>query len=150
MKFLIQCPNEENKQFYKNHSTFHEGDSGLDLFIIKDETIPAGQTLLIGLNIHCQLYCQERNKYSSYLIFPRSSIYKTPLRLANSIGLCDAGYIGELKVALHNTGTTPFSIHRGERYVQLVAPNLEEVELEIVSELRQTSRGIHGFGSSNS
>jgi dUTP pyrophosphatase len=151
MKFQIQCATERAKKYYINHSTFHEGDSGLDLFILQEEIlIPAGETVLVGLEIHCQLYSEETKKYHSYMIFPRSSIYKTPLRLANSIGLCDAGYTGELKIALHNTSTSPFSIHQGERYVQLVAPQLQEIEFELVTALRETSRGKNGFGSTNS
>lgn len=147
MRFKIQCDNDDIKDIYKNHSTFHEGDSGLDVFIITNETIEPGETKLIGLGIHCQLYSNE--KYHSYMIFPRSSIYKTPLRLANSIGLCDSGYIGELKIALHNTDSNPFKIKKGDRYVQLVAPALQNIDFEIVDSLRKTSRGDNGFGSTN-
>lgn len=152
MKFLICCKTENIKEMYNNHSTYHKGDSGLDLFITQDTVIQPGETKLVPLGICCQLvskawYCPWAKKYHSYMMFPRSSISKTPLRLANSIGLCDAGYVGELKVPLHNTGLMEFTVQKGERYVQLVSPNLEEAKFEVVNSLRDTSRGAGGFGS---
>lgn len=150
MQFLIKPLNDEVKQMYQNHSTYHEGDSGLDLFIIQDEVIPAGQTKIVDLGICCQLrkHTDFSQKYFSYNMYPRSSISKTPLRLANSVGLCDAAYTGPLKAALHNTDiNNDFTIKKGERYVQLAYPNLEEVSFVLVDELRDTTRGAGGFGS---
>ena len=139
---------------YKNHQVFHKGDSGVDLFITENTTIEPGETKLVSLGIHCQLqskswYCPWKKNYHSYMMFPRSSIYKTPLRLANSIGLCDAGYTGELKAPLHNTGQMAFHLKKGERYVQLVAPGLQESNFTLVDTLRTTSRNQGGFGSTN-
>ena len=37
MKFLIKPNCDEAKELYQNHITYHQGDSGLDLFIVKDE-----------------------------------------------------------------------------------------------------------------
>jgi dUTP pyrophosphatase len=152
MKFLIKCKTDDVKEMYSNHSTYHKGDSGLDLFIIEDITIEPGEMKLVGLGIQCQLqsnvwYCPWKKNYHSYMMFPRSSICKSPLRLANSIGLIDGGYLGELKAALYNTSDKSFNLKKGERYVQLVLPNLSEVSFEVVSELRDTSRGNQGFGS---
>jgi len=153
MQFLIKPLNDEVKELYKNHSTYHQGDSGLDLFIIKDEIIPAGQTKIVDLGICCQLKKSgflffTKDKYYSYNMYPRSSISKTPLQLANSVGLCDAAYTGQLKAALHNTDpNNHFTIKKGERYVQLAYPNLDEVSFMLVDELRDTTRGAGGFGS---
>jgi len=155
MQFLIKPVNDEVKELYKNHNTYHAGDSGLDLFIIKDEVIPAGTTKIVDLGISCQLkdnsifsYLFGIQKYYSYNMYPRSSVSKTPLRLANAVGLCDAAYTGPLKAALHNTDpNNDFTIKKGERYVQLAYPNLEEVSFKLVDELRDTTRGSGGFGS---
>lgn len=150
--FQICVINPDNVDMYQNHSTYHEGDSGLDIFMVDDIEILPGETKLVGLGIKCQLMSKNNifswnRHYYSYMMFPRSSICKTPLRLANSIGLCDAGYTGELKAPLHNTSSEPFTIKRGERYVQLVAPNLCPIKFELVDELRSTTRGSGGFGS---
>ena len=146
MKFLIKPINESIKEMYASHSTYNPDDSGLDLFIVADEIIPAGETRLINLGISCQL--KEGEKYFSYNMYSRSSISKTPLRLANGVGLCDAGYLGPLKAALHNTGTSDYTVKKGERYVQLARPDLGEVSFELVEDFgRITSRGDGGFGS---
>lgn len=154
MKFLIKPINDSVKQIYINHSTYHSGDSGLDLFIVEDLIIPANQTKLVDLGISCQLngIVKDENgnkvKYYSYNMYARSSISKTPLRLANGVGLIDAGYLGTLKAALHNTSSIDFTIRKGERYVQLARPDLEEVSFELVEDLgRITTRGQGGFGS---
>lgn len=153
MKFLIKPINESIKEMYVNHSTYHDSDSGLDLFIVNDEIIPAGETRLIDLGISCQLRedsdkYELKVKYFSYNMYSRSSISKTPLRLANGVGLCDAGYLGPLKAALHNTGTSDYTVKKGERYVQLARPDLGEVSFELVEDFgRTTSRNQGGFGS---
>lgn len=150
MKFLIKPNDESVKQMYVNHSTYHNSDSGLDLFIVKDEVIPAGETRLVDLGISCQLRgdLEGKEKYFSYNMYSRSSISKTSLRLANGVGLCDAGYLGPLKAALHNTGTSDYTVKKGERYVQLARPDLGEVSFELVEDFgRTTSRNQGGFGS---
>jgi dUTP pyrophosphatase len=67
---------------------------------------------------------------------PRSSISKTPLIMKNSVGLIDAGYLGNIKAPLYNTSSEPFYITRGQRYVQLVNGDLSPVNMEIVTEHR--------------
>lgn len=155
-KFLIKPIHENALEMYSNHSTYHSGDAGLDLFIMEDCVINSGKTALVDLGIQCQLStiinddqdrCIAEPLYYSYLLFPRSSMSKTPLRLANSIGLIDAGYRGNIKVALWNTSDEDFIVKKGERYVQLVKADLSGVSFEIVDELIKTERDVGGFGS---
>ena len=134
-------------EYYENHSTYHPGDSGLDLFMPEDVTIKAGETRIISLQIKCA--ATESGAPTSYLLFPRSSIAKTPLRLSNSIGLIDSGYRGDIKVALDNIKKDPYTVKKGERLVQIVSFTGQPVYLEIVKELDTTSRGEGGFGSTS-
>lgn len=158
MKFLIKCEYDYVQQMYKKHSTYNPGDSGLDLFIINDTVIKAHETKLIDLGIACQLksfepciwkWFKNRNcwKYNSYMLFPRSSISKSPLQLANSIGLIDSSYVGNIKVAFYNHSDQDFKLKRGERYVQLVRPDLGEITFKLTEKMRSTKRGSGGFGS---
>lgn len=156
-KFLIKVDAPENHHLYKNHQTYHEGDAGLDLFITKDVSILPNSTKLVDLGIKCQSRSVTLNpakwirgqayEYHSYFLFPRSSISKTPLILKNSIGLVDKGYLGNIKAAFHNTSSQTFVLKRGERYVQLVNGNLEPARFKVVDQLRNTTRGEGGFGS---
>ena len=53
-EFLVKVVDENNVDLYKNHSSFHQGDSGLDLFTISDLVIGGGETVLVDLGIQCQ------------------------------------------------------------------------------------------------
>jgi dUTP pyrophosphatase len=81
---------------------------------------------------------------------PRSGMaYKKGLSMANTPGLIDAHYRGELKVcAINLDPTEPITILRGERIAQLVIQQVPVVTLVEVDELDETSRGTGGFGSS--
>ena len=89
----------------------------------------------------------ENLESKAYYLFPRSSISKTPLRLANSIGLIDGGYRGELVGMVDNIYDEDFHVKRGERYFQLVAVDSSPIDFELVEELSESSRGEGGFGS---
>jgi dUTP pyrophosphatase len=84
-----------------------------------------------------------------YFLYPRSSTgTKTPLRLANSIGIIDAGYRGNYIAAFDNIRDSVFTVDRLQRLVQICPPNLTyPMRVELVEELEQTERGAGGFGS---
>jgi dUTP pyrophosphatase len=134
------------QELYSNHGTFHEGDSGIDLFVTEEMVIPAGTTAFIKLGIKCEAVNPSP---VSWLLLARSSISKTPLRLSNSIGLIDAGYRGEIMAAVDNIRSEDFRIKKGDRYFQAVSFNGGPIQMQVVSELSQTSRGEGGFGSTS-
>ena len=142
MKLLIKPLNDIAKEYYLNHGHFHKGDAGLDLYILQDDTFKPGETKKIKLGISC-----ENKDGKGYFLFPRSSISKTPLRMANSIGLIDAGYRGEIMAVCDNIKDYDFSIKKGDRLFQLVSSDLSDIEFIIVDELSDTTRGEGGFGS---
>ena len=85
-----------------------------------------------------------------YFLYPRSSTgTKTPLRLANSIGIIDAGYRGNYIAAFDNIRPQAFTVEKGQRLVQICPPNLTyPLRVELVNDLdMQTERGAGGFGS---
>ena len=140
--------NDKSREYYSSHSTFHDGDSGLDLFVIEEQTIPAHSTGFIRLGFKASAQGPDGG-FVSWLIMPRSSISKTPLRLANSVGLIDAGYRGELMAAVDNIRGEDFTVKAGERLVQAVSFTGGPISMNIVNELNETSRGEGGFGSTN-
>lgn len=82
------------------------------------------------------------------LLFPRSSISKKSLSLANSVGVIDSNYRGEIKLRFRPTQDIPEEYSVGERVGQLLVIPYPEVQLEEVEELSDTNRGAGGFGSS--
>jgi len=79
---------------------------------------------------------------------PRSGLaFRHGLMLVNSPGLIDAGYRGEVRVSLYNSGSEPFKVNVGERIAQLVVQAVEEPEFIAAAELGDSDRGEGGFGS---
>ena len=142
MKIKIKTLNEKAYEYYSNHGHFHDGDAGLDLYIIKDEVIHSGETKLIRLGISC-----EPEDGRGYYLFPRSSISKTPLRLSNSIGLIDGGYRGEIMASCDNIKDSPYKVEKGQRLFQIVSSDLAPINFSLVDSLTDTTRGKGGFGS---
>lgn len=81
-------------------------------------------------------------------IFARSGLAsKESLRPANCVGVVDADYRGEVKVALHNDSDESRMITPGQKVAQLVVVPFLSVEFDEVKELSDTVRGVGGFGS---
>lgn len=127
---------------YRNHGHFHPGDAGLDLYIVEETTIESGETQPIHFKIAC-----EPEESRAFLLVPRSSISKTPLRMSNSIGIIDGGYRGELIAYCDNIKDTPYTVQPGQRLFQLVSMDGSPMGFEIVNSLSPTSRDAGGFGS---
>ena len=142
MKLYIRPFTAEIARLYRHHSHFHPGDAGLDLFVPQDYTIEPGASVAIHLGIAC-----ASADGRAYWLIPRSSISKTPLRMANSIGLIDGGYRGELMAVVDNIKDFTYTVTAGTRLFQLVAMDGSPIEFELVEQLDETSRGAGGFGS---
>ena len=81
-------------------------------------------------------------------IFARSGLAsKESLRPANCVGVVDADYRGEVKVALHNDSDEVRKIVPGQKVAQLVIVPFLSVEFDEVENLSDTVRGAGGFGS---
>jgi dUTP pyrophosphatase len=79
---------------------------------------------------------------------PRSGLARQHgVTVLNSPGTIDADYRGEIQVLLINHGAVPFTITRGLRMAQLVLGHVARIDLQEVTQLDGTPRGIRGFGS---
>ena len=142
MKLKIKPFNKDIHKMYENHNHFHPGDSGLDIYIIENQIINPGETIRLKLGISC-----ENLDAKSYFLMPRSSLSKTPLRLANSVGLIDAGYRGEIMAAVDNIKDFAYEVEIGQRLFQIVAMDGSAIHFELGNHLSETTRGADGFGS---
>lgn len=155
MQFTLVPQTQELLEVYVNRQKLIQdrGDAGLDLVVPEDVEIASGEKILLDLKVKAQLsstYFWFFRKYYSYILMPRSSMgVNTPLIMANSIGLIDSGYTGNLKVSLINTSAENYIIPKGSRLVQLITPNLSPIRgFKLDSYLdRVTERGEGGFGS---
>lgn len=123
----------------------YEGDAGLDLRANETLDIPPHERALVSTGLAIAL----PDGYAGF-VQPRSGMaLKRGLSVANTPGLIDAHYRGELKVIAVNLDPhETIHIERGERIAQLVIQQVPLVHLIEVDELDQTDRGEGGFGSS--
>ena len=149
----IQTDNPFLRERYASRVNL-DGDAGIDLYCPERvEIVNGSKSKKIDFQIRCQLVDREGKSYS-YLLMPRSSVVKTPLRMANSIGLIDSAYRGNIMAFVDNVQELieepeieKYTIEAGDRLFQIVAPGLEGITVELVDSLPETQRGMGGFGS---
>lgn len=160
-QYLMALNKHNDNVNNENHS-----DSGFDLFypeksnLLKFENLQAKK---IDFKIKCAMV-DEKNNPCAYYLYPRSSISKTGLRLANSVGIIDSGYRGNIcgyfdpinaNVSLDKKGSRScfdfiYNVEQGQRFVQICAHDLSPFVVKMVNtveDLGLTSRGSSGFGS---
>lgn len=118
----------------------HEDDAAWDVFADVVEETPDFLRVKTGIAV------QPPNGYS-FLAFPRSSISKTGWVLANSVGVIDHSYRGEIEYRFRKlrNDAEPFQV--GDRIGQLKLVRDYDLEFIVSDELAQTVRGEGGFGS---
>jgi len=122
------------------------GDAGLDMVAVK-HTISTDHNYI---QYHTGIAVEIPEGHVG-LLFPRSSISKTDLRLANGVGVIDSGYRGEVIFRYKFKKDTYFAgmkrYEDGDRVGQLIIIPIPQIELNEVDELTDTDRGDGGFGS---
>ena len=128
-------------------------DAGFDLFSPVIERFEVGKPKRHHLNVKCRadiVFPDGTRKPTGFLMYPRSSISKTPLRLSNSVGVIDSGYRGELMCAF-DCFYRDYMIGDGDRLMQIVAPGMVPIVARLVEKEEglgeTTDRGVGGFGS---
>ena len=122
------------------------GSAGYDLTALPDGDIvlPPGGIALIPTG----LAVAPTRGDVVLLVYARSSLaVKFGVTLANSVGVVDADYRGELKVPLVNLGGAPFTVHPGDRIAQLIVTPILTPAVVEAGALPDTLRSTGGFGS---
>lgn len=123
-------------------------DAGLDLYTPQGYNweFKPGEKRVINTNVQVAIPLGYVG-----LLVARSSLQKKGLMVANNVGIIDAGYRGDLMVALWNTSTSITDVYAGERFAQLVLVPIITPNVNLVTESDNdwydTERGAGGFGS---
>lgn len=120
-----------------------KGDAGLDLYISDVQFLEFDQVrLYFGVAV-------EIPEGFVGFVCPRSSIVNTAHRLANSVGVIDSGYRGEITAVtdVKPKDYTQTAYKVGDRGMQLVIVPYAELEPEQVEKLSESERGSGGYGS---
>jgi len=180
LKLAVNTDEPELLELYTAHVAKHNistensffPNSGFDLFVPSDTAFDLDfVTKFVDLKIKTEMiYCDKNLQvtleteeeeepemvsgasYScGYYVYPRSSMSKTPLMLANHVGIIDSGYRGNLIAALRKlpTDQTTYTVEKHTRLLQICHPSLCPVFVVLVpeSELNSSERGEGGFGS---
>ena len=140
----------------------HFFDAGFDLLLPSNTVFIPGQVNKVDFKIKCaakihflnrDIEANSRSYFTGFYTHPRSSLSKTPLRLANATGIIDAGYRGNL-IGMFDCNGGPDDDYTSElfsRLLQICAPSLMPIFVEVVDNIEElgpsTSRGIGGIGS---
>lgn len=121
-----------------------DGSAGMDLRAYLEEpvTLAPMERALIPTG----LYLAVPQGYEAQVRARSGLAVKHGIGLVNGIGTIDSDYRGEVKVALINWGSEPFTIENGDRIAQLVIAAYERVTWEETDSLDETERGEGGFG----
>ena len=117
--------------------------AGLDLYADADVLVSSGASVMLGTGIAIEI-----QKDHVGLVAIRSSVGKAGVALANSVGVIDSDYRGEIKLCLtYTAGSGGHYIRKGQAIAQIVIMPVLPVELVEVDALSTTERGSGGFGS---
>jgi len=134
-----------NESVWVKHPTYDNAekneDVGLDIPMSSTVIVP-GFSTAYTVNLG---FKAEQNV--GYMLIPRSSLAKTPLRLANSIGIIDKGYRGDVMAKVDNNSDRDVELEVGKCYFQIVAFNGVLPKWVLCNDVNETSRGSGAFGS---
>ena len=169
LHLYVKSENHELVELYEKHVKKHNENimndefpnSGFDLFIPHDTVFEKEfESVFVDLEVKCEMTYHEKrnsNETSAYYVYPRSSMSKTPLMLANHTGIIDSGYRGNLIAALrylklHTVDhyvVSQYKVEKHTRLLQICHPSLCPIVVKLVDEreLSTTTRGAGGFGS---
>lgn len=144
----ITYTNNHARGIYETHGApayATTGSAGLDLRATNTTRIPAGEQRTITTGIAAAI---PENHVGLLVI--RSSLGKHHrLNLANSVGVIDSDYRGEIAAVIRSHGRKSYLIEEGERVCQLVIIPIAQPAITTVDSLDATARGTGGFGSTN-
>ena len=138
----------------------HFFDAGFDLFLPQNTVFDSTQVNKVDFKVKCcaeihhlSMNYDANNNFSGFYVHPRSSLSKTSLRLANSTGIIDAGYRGNL-IGMFDCNSAEddnYTLGQFTRLLQICGPSLMPIYVEVVDSIEylgpSTSRGGGGIGS---
>ena len=176
LKIFVDSEDHSLKNMYINSASNHNQqlmrdphffDAGFDMFLPSTTNFTmAGRHNIMVNKVDFKIKCcakihmlgsDDMNKeyFTGFYTYPRSSLSKTPLRLANSTGIIDAGYrgnlIGMFDCDWSDSDSIDYTSDQFSRLLQICAPNLIPIYVEIVDSIEDlgpnTRRGTGGVGS---
>ena len=135
----------DNKYMWEHHPTYtiaqKNEDTGLDIPMANNYIIP-GNSISFTVDLG---YKAKQN--FGYMLIPRSSLGKTPIRLSNSVGIIDKNYRGKVIAKIDNLSEKSYELQIGKCYFQIVAFNGILPQMSVINSVSKTNRNTGAFGS---
>lgn len=169
LKLFVDSTDSELMDKYRNTVEAHNSkilsssshiDAGFDLFAPEVQTFMNDRVNKLNTKVSCSAEMITRDIFNPlnvrivntcYYMYARSSISKSHIRLANNVGIIDAGYRGHLMGMFDVIYKDTSTINKYDRYLQICAPDLCPILITMVETKEalgeKTSRGDGGFGS---
>lgn len=166
MELLIFIESNDNhlNDMYINAALAHNAqmhnsdnpDAGFDLFTPLETQCLDGDITKINFLVKCsaRMVCENGKSFNTgFFMMPRSSLSGTTLRLANSVGVIDSGYRGNLigKFDCFIGNDDIYCVNKYDKLLQIVAPGMVPIYVSVVNSTNDfggnTERGSGGFGS---
>jgi dUTP pyrophosphatase len=165
LKLFLDDDNIELQKAYINAVKSHNDklsnyphmiDAGFDILTPANEILSKSYANKVDFKIvcACKMVQNDLSYNTGFYMYPRSSISKSPLRLANNVGIIDSGYRGHLIGMFDLIDDNTQHIKKFDKYLQICAPGLVPIFVELVNSKEdlgeETLRGDGGFGSTGS
>lgn len=153
----IDPANVALREVYEKHIAAHNKKIDTDAFPDSGFDIITPKTHILQPNLHFSAQMVDfeiktemlyYGNPAAFFVFPRSSISKTPLMLANHTGIIDCGYRGNIKGAFRNLDpNSEYVMEEYSRVLQICHPSLCKIRVFLQNFVTDTIRGEGGFGS---
>lgn len=160
LKIFVDSSDNELKKKYeeiiyqhhlKLHRNIHHIDAGFDLLTPEPKILTSMTVNKLDYKIICsaQIVGFNDSCYNTgFYMYPRSSISKSNIRLANNVGIIDAGYRGHLMGMFDVIYVNETNVNKFDRHLQICAPNLIPIIVKMVNSIEElgenTARGDGG------
>jgi len=163
LKIFVDSSDNELKEkyeeiIYQHHLKLYKNinhiDAGFDLLSPETKRLTSMSVNKLDYKIICsaQIVGFNDSCYNTgFYMYPRSSISKSNIRLANNVGIIDAGYRGHLMGMFDVIYVNETNVNKFDRHIQICAANLIPIIIKMVNSIEElgekTARGDGGFGS---
>lgn len=154
MSLYIYAEDTKLRELLFNQLNSHRWtDSGFDIPLAYGVSLGKEPSYNYTINLHVKVAAIDHTETRPCLLLPRSSIGKTPVRMANSIGLIDQGYRGEVQAKVDIVNPKNMELSVGDRLFQICRHDFLPWKAIIIVTSEDDlptapdSRGEGGFGS---
>ena len=140
--FMLKVKIQKTDLEIKTPTYAHAGDAGMDLYAAENIIIKPGERKVVATGVKMEIPAGYVG-----LIWDKSGLAsKNGLKTMG--GVIDSTYRGEVGVVVMNLGDREYRVEKNAKIAQMLIQRIENIEIEEVNNLENSSRGEGGFGSS--